>query len=154
MWSRKVLAWEVTDWEDSQIAAELVRRACLREQISKRRRQPLTLHADNGKAMRAATLEARPEELGVLRSFSRPRVSNDNPFSVPALVVPCRVREESTRPPEILFCGLNPSQETKCLALGQRVMSSPHSLINEITVAGPRPGRLTRSLPATDVIRA
>jgi transposase InsO family protein len=31
--------------------------------------------------LRAATLEARLEELGVLRSFSRPRVSNDNPYS-------------------------------------------------------------------------
>jgi transposase InsO family protein len=31
--------------------------------------------------MRAATLEARLEELGVLRLFSRPRVSNDNPYS-------------------------------------------------------------------------
>jgi putative transposase len=35
----------------------------------------------NGNAMRAATLESRLEELGVLRSFSRPRVSNDNPYS-------------------------------------------------------------------------
>ena len=32
--------------------------------------------------MRAATLESRLEELGVLRSFSRTRVSNDNPYSV------------------------------------------------------------------------
>jgi transposase InsO family protein len=31
--------------------------------------------------MRSATLETRLEELGVQRSFSRPRVSNDNPFS-------------------------------------------------------------------------
>jgi len=31
--------------------------------------------------MRGATLEVRLEELGVLRSFSRPRVSNDNPYS-------------------------------------------------------------------------
>jgi len=31
--------------------------------------------------MRAGTLESRLEELGVLRSFSRPRVSNDNPYS-------------------------------------------------------------------------
>jgi transposase len=43
--------------------------------------QPLILHADNGNAMRAAKLESRLEELGVLRSFSRPRVSNDNPYS-------------------------------------------------------------------------
>ena len=51
------------------------------ERISKGRPQPLILHADNGNAMRAATLESRLEELGVLRSFSRPRVSNDNPYS-------------------------------------------------------------------------
>jgi transposase InsO family protein len=56
-------------------------RACLRERSSRRRPQPLILHADYGNAMRAATLGARLEELGVLRSFSRPRVSNDNPFS-------------------------------------------------------------------------
>jgi len=66
---------------DDLTAADLVGRACLRERISKRCRQPLILHADNGNAMRAATLESRLEELGVLRSFSRPRVSNDNPFS-------------------------------------------------------------------------
>ena len=56
-------------------------RACLKERISKRRSQPLILHADNGTSMRGATLEVRLEELGVLRSFSRPSVSNDNPYS-------------------------------------------------------------------------
>ena len=72
VWSRKVVAWDVADREDAQIAADLVSRACLRERISKGRRQILILHADNGNAMRAATLESRLEELGVLRSFSRP----------------------------------------------------------------------------------
>ncbi len=81
VWSRKVVVWDVAEREDPAIAADLVSRACLRERISKRRRQPLILHADNGNAMRAATLESRLEELGVLRSFSRPRVSNDNPYS-------------------------------------------------------------------------
>jgi len=75
------VAWDVAEREDPAIAADLVSRACLRERISKGRRQPLILHADNGNAMRAATLESRLEELGVLRSFSRPRVSNDNPYS-------------------------------------------------------------------------
>ena len=56
-------------------------RACLKERISKRRSQPLILHADNGTSMRGTTLEVRLEELGVLRSFSRLRVSNDNPYS-------------------------------------------------------------------------
>jgi transposase InsO family protein len=81
VWSRKVVAWDVAEREDPAIAADLVSRACLRERISKGRQQPLILHADNGNAMRAATLESRLEELGVLRSFSRPRVSNDNPYS-------------------------------------------------------------------------
>ena len=81
VWNRKVVAWDVADREEAQIAADLVSRACLRERISKGRPQPLILHADNGNAMRAATLESRLEELGVLRPFSRPRVSNDNTYS-------------------------------------------------------------------------
>lgn len=81
VWSRKVVAWDVAEREDPAIAADLVSRACIRERISKGRLQPLVLHADNGNAMRAATLEARLEELGVLRSLSRPRVSTDNPYS-------------------------------------------------------------------------
>jgi putative transposase len=83
VWSRKIVAWDIEDREDGEVAADLVRRACLRERISKRRQQQLVLHADNGGAMRSATLEVRLEELGVLRSFSRPRVSNDNPYSEP-----------------------------------------------------------------------
>ena len=45
-----------------------------------RRKQPLILHADNGNAMLVATLETRVEELGMLRSFSKPRASNDNAY--------------------------------------------------------------------------
>jgi hypothetical protein len=81
VWSRKVVAWDVAEREDPAIALDLVSRACLRERITKGHKQPLVLHADNGDAMRAAKLESRLEELGVLRSFSRPRVSNDNPYS-------------------------------------------------------------------------
>ena len=81
VWSRKIVAWDIAEREDAQVAADLIGRACIRERISKRRQQQLTLHADNGGAMRSATLEVRLEELGVLRSFSRPRVSNDNPYS-------------------------------------------------------------------------
>jgi len=64
----------------AELMANLVSRACIKERINSCRKQPLILHADNGNAMRAATLEVRLEELGVLRSFSRPRVSNDNPY--------------------------------------------------------------------------
>jgi transposase InsO family protein len=96
VWSRKVVAWDVAEREDPAIAADLVSRACLRERISKGRRQPLVLHADNGNAMRAATLESRLEELGVLRSFSRPRVSNDNPYSE-SLFRTAKYRDRTTR---------------------------------------------------------
>ena len=79
VWRRKVVAWIVAERKDLAIAADLVSRACLQERISKGRKQPLVLHADNGNAMCAGTLERRLEELGGLRSFSRPRVASDNP---------------------------------------------------------------------------
>jgi hypothetical protein len=50
----------------------------VKERISKRGRQPLVLHTDNGNAMHEATLECRLEVLGVFRLFSRPHVSNGN----------------------------------------------------------------------------
>ena len=89
VWSRKVVAWDVAEVESADIAADLVQRACLRERYRRPSgfgshqslHPPLILHADNGNAMRGATLESRLEEMGVLRSFSRPRVSNDNPYS-------------------------------------------------------------------------
>jgi transposase InsO family protein len=36
---------------------------------------------DKGSAMKGATMLATLEKLGVVPSFSRPRVSNDNPFA-------------------------------------------------------------------------
>ena len=83
-----MVAWDVAEVDSAEIAADLVQRACLMERYqrpsgfgSPQCHQPLILHADNGNAMRGATLESRLKEMGVLRSFSRPRVSNDNPYS-------------------------------------------------------------------------
>lgn len=39
------------------------------------------LHADNGGPMKGSTMKATLERLGVIPSFSRPRVSDDNPYS-------------------------------------------------------------------------
>ena len=39
------------------------------------------LHSDNGSPMKGATMLAMLQKLGVVPSFSRPSVSNDNPFS-------------------------------------------------------------------------
>ena len=83
------MAWDVAEVESAQIATDLVQRACLKEHFhrpsgfgGRQCQQPaLIFHADNSNAMRGATLESRLEEMGVLRSFSRQRVSNDNPYS-------------------------------------------------------------------------
>ena len=72
VWSHKVVAWDVAEREDAQMAADLVSRACLRERISKGRPRHLILHADNGNAMRAAMLESRLEELIGLVFLERP----------------------------------------------------------------------------------
>lgn len=42
---------------------------------------PSVLHADNGSIQRAHQLLDQLEQQGILASFSRPRVSDDNPFS-------------------------------------------------------------------------
>ena len=41
----------------------------------------VVLHSDNGSPMKGATMLATLQSLGVMPSFSRPSVSNDNPFS-------------------------------------------------------------------------
>lgn len=78
IYSRKLVANEVYAEESSTLAANLLSRACLKEQTAG---QPLVLHSDNGSAMKGATMLARMQHLGVMPSFSRPRVSNDNAFA-------------------------------------------------------------------------
>ncbi len=78
IYSRKIVGWQVHDQELSALAADLMRDICLREGI---KRDQVTLHSDNGSPMKGATMLATLQELGVVPSFSRPSVSNDNPYS-------------------------------------------------------------------------
>ena len=55
--------------------------------------RPLVLHADNGSPMKGATMKVTLEKLGIMASYSRPRVSNDNPFSE-ALFRTCKYRPD------------------------------------------------------------
>ncbi|EBU9820083.1 hypothetical protein DM334_14600 [Salmonella enterica subsp. enterica serovar Newport] len=57
---------------------ELLQRAVWNEKCSS---SNLMFHHDNGSPMRSYTLQAKMYALGVLSSYSRPRVSNDNPYS-------------------------------------------------------------------------
>lgn len=78
LFSRKVVGYEVYDKECGELAAQLLQRTILREQCFD---NPPVLHSDNGAPMKALTMKAKMEELGVMSSYSRPRVSNDNPFA-------------------------------------------------------------------------
>jgi transposase InsO family protein len=78
IYSRKVVGWEVYDQENGDYAAALVERSVWKERCT---RNQLVLHSDNGSPMKSLTLRAKLQELGVENSYSRPRVSNDNPFS-------------------------------------------------------------------------
>jgi len=78
IYSRKIVGWQVHEEELSALAADLMTDICQREKIVKNQ---VMLHSDNGSPMKGATLLATLQTLGVTPSFSRPSVSNDNPYS-------------------------------------------------------------------------
>jgi transposase InsO family protein len=78
VWSRKILGWEVHDVESAELAAQLIER--IRKEHPEQDLAGWVLHSDNGGAMKGATMLATLQRLGVVTSFSRPRVSDDNPF--------------------------------------------------------------------------
>jgi putative transposase len=78
VWSRRIVGWTVAERESPDIAAELIQRVCRDGDIDPR---GLVLHSDNGKPMRGATMVSTLQWLGIVPSFSRPHVSDDNPYS-------------------------------------------------------------------------
>ncbi|NYT46595.1 MAG: transposase family protein [Candidatus Methanofishera endochildressiae] len=78
IYSRKIVGWQVHDCESSAHAADLIADIAYREKIDKNQ---LVIHSDNGSPMKGATLRAKMIDLEISPSYSRPRVSNDNPYS-------------------------------------------------------------------------
>lgn len=78
VYSRKVVGWEVHAAESADYASVLLHKAVLSEGCLL---DPPILHADNGGPQKGFTMRAKLEALGVTPSYSRPRVSNDNPYS-------------------------------------------------------------------------
>ena len=78
IFSRYVVGWLVAEAENAGLASVLIQQTCAKHDIEP---GALTLHADRGSPMRAKTTAELLVDLGVAASFSRPRVSNDNPFS-------------------------------------------------------------------------
>ena len=78
VYSRKVAGWRVHVEESATLAGELVQTAMVNERVDAGK---LVLHADNGGPMKGSTMLATLQRLGVVASFSRPSVSDDNPFA-------------------------------------------------------------------------
>jgi transposase InsO family protein len=80
LYSRKIEGAEVHDSDDSVHAVHLVRRTALAEGIAAMDSKPV-LHGDNGSTLKATTVLAMLNWLGIKPSYSRPRVSDDNAFA-------------------------------------------------------------------------
>lgn len=78
IFSRKVVGAEVYENESAALSSQLLVRICENEGVSP---DQVTLHSDNGGPMKGATMLVTMQKLGVMPSFSRPSVSNDNPYS-------------------------------------------------------------------------
>ena len=88
IFSRKIVGWQVYENESSEQASKVMIDICQREGIAANQ---VILHSDNGSSMKGATMLATLQSLGVVPSFSRPAVSNDNPYSE-ALFRTCKYR--------------------------------------------------------------
>jgi len=80
LYSRLIVGWEVHDKDDSDHAAELLKRTALAEGVHGMAEKPV-LHGDNGSTVKKGTVITTLQWLGIKASHSRPRVSDDNAFA-------------------------------------------------------------------------
>jgi putative transposase len=78
LFSRYVVGWMVAPHESARLAQRLIEATCVKQGITPHQ---LTIHADRGAPMRSTLVAELCADLGIDASHSRPRVSNDNPFS-------------------------------------------------------------------------
>ncbi len=104
IFSRMIVGWTVEEVQSTEHSARLIDWACQEHGIA---RGQLTLHADNGAPVKGATLLATLERLGIAPSFSRPRVSDDNPYSE-SLFKTLKYRPSY---PETAFSGIDQARE-------------------------------------------
>jgi len=78
IFSRHVVGWMVAPRESAELAEQLIAETVARHDVEPGR---LTLHADRGASMRSKPVAALLVDLDIVKSHSRPHVSDDNPFS-------------------------------------------------------------------------
>lgn len=75
IWDRSIVKWAIHDREDDCLSKELFDAA-----LKENNYPDVFVHSDNGNPMKGISLLALFYELGICNSYSRPRVSDDNPF--------------------------------------------------------------------------
>lgn len=78
IFSRYVVGWMLAPHESAALAEGLIGETYDKQRIEKGQ---LTLHADRGSSMKSKPVALLLADLGVVKTHSRPQVSNDNPFS-------------------------------------------------------------------------
>ena len=78
IFSRYAVGWMAARRESAALAKRLIEETCMKQGISN---DHLTLHSDRGSSMTSKPVALMLSDLGITKSHSRPRVSNDNPFS-------------------------------------------------------------------------
>ena len=78
IYSRKIVGFDVFEEQTAEHAATVVSQAYIAEGL---RIGDVILHSDNGGPMKGSMMLATLQRLGIIPSFSRPSVSDDNPYS-------------------------------------------------------------------------
>lgn len=78
IFSRYVVGWMLAEEECQELAKQLLSKTIEKHNVAP---GELTVHADRGAPMKSQSVSDLLEKLDVARSHSRPRVSNDNPYS-------------------------------------------------------------------------
>lgn len=78
IFSRYVVGWLIAPRENAELAEALITETCWRQSIEV---DQLSIHSDRGSPMTSKVVAQLMADLGVTKSLSRPRVSNDNPYS-------------------------------------------------------------------------
>lgn len=126
VWSRRIVGWCIAEGDSADIAAELIIRACRDDNVDPR---GLVLHSDNGKPMRASTMIKTLQWLGVVPSFSRPHVSDDNPYSEALF----RTLKHTPAYPHVPFADMTSAQRWVNRFVGWYNREHRHSAIRYVT---------------------
>ena len=147
VWSRKIVGWEVHHEESMEHSSHLVRRLARQHDIQG---DQLVLHADNGGPMKGATMKATLEALGIMPSFSRPHVSDDNPYSE-SLFRTLKYRPEYPREP---FASIQEARAWVAAFVDWYNLEHRHSAINYVTPEQRHSGRHLAILQRRDDVYA